>query len=307
MIGIDVGTCSVKLVETEAESPQRIRVRAVTEVAAAPGEMADGSLVNPQALGGAIRQALRKAGMTADRAAVAVPAQFGFIRRVSFPPMPLKELRAAVDLQPERYIPLGRESSVYDLHVLPGAEADGQISVVLAAAPRQTVLDLMALCRAAGLKPVRIDLEPLALYRALVGAGLTSTQADTAIVDLGASGAKISLLAGPVPVISRVVDTPRQVQGALAGTDTEDLFVDIRRSLEFVLTQTGARPSRVFVAGGGGDDIYLLLALTGYLRSSLGGRLPADFQVAPVAAPDVGVAQSHMLAFGLSLHPELFA
>jgi type IV pilus assembly protein PilM len=311
LVGIDVGNQTICVVECRAEKGRRTKVVGAAAVPTPTGSYYEGQVLDARLLAGGIRSALKAAGTRTRRAALAVPAQYGFLRRVTFPKMPVKELRAAIELQPERYIPFARDGSVYDINVLPGETADGQLAVVVAAAPRQNVADLLAACRLGGLKPARVDLEPLALHRALVGAGLAGADMCVAIVDLGASAAKISLFEGAVPIITRVVDMPHGTEDNagqfFAGVATEDLFLDIRRSLEFALSQSGARPSRVFIGGGAGEDDYLLISLTAYLRSFLAGRLPADFLVEPVRAPQLGLAQSQMLAFGLSLSPELFA
>jgi|GEM_PF-1792298 len=307
LAGIDIGTRTISVVQ--AAPPARgmqVRILGAGEAPTPPGSFHEGQVLDAKLLGEGIRQAVAQAKISARAAALAVPAQYGFLRRVTFPKMPLRELRATIDLQPERYIPLAREGSVYDVNILPGEAADGQMTAVVAAAPRQSVADLMAACRFGGLKPQRIDLEPLALHRALVVGGLADRAAAIALVDLGASAAKISLFEGEVPLISRVVDMPRsQVEGDFfAGVGTEELFLDIRRSLEFALTQSEVRPSRVYIAGGAGTDEFLLISLTGYLRSYLAGRLAADFQVEPLRAPDLGITQAQMLAFGLSVAPE---
>lgn len=291
LVGVDVGTRTITVVQAGAG----FKVEGTAEVETPPGAVQQGQVLDAALLGSAIREALRAAKVTARAAALAVPAQYGFLRRVTFPPMPLKDLRATIDLQPERYIPLSREGSVYDVQILPGLDTEGQMTAVIAAAPRQQVADLMAASRVAGLKPVRVDLEPLALHRALMAAGEAERGASIALVDLGATGAKISLFEGDLPLITRAVEV----------SGTEDLFLDIRRSLEFSLSQSGARPSRVFVGGGAGADPYLLIALTGYLRSFLAGRLPADFQVEPLQGTALGVQPSQMLAFGLSVAPEM--
>ncbi|HYF91775.1 MAG TPA: pilus assembly protein PilM [Symbiobacteriaceae bacterium] len=307
-VGIDVGSRTVSIVQAApARRGLRWRVVGATQVPTPAGSVHEGQVVDVKLLGEAIRQALREAGIKARTAALAVPAQYGFLRRVTFPKMPLKELRATIDLQPERYIPLAREGSIYDVNILPGETADGQIAAVVGAAPRHIVADLMAACRFAHLKAQRIDLEPLALNRALIAAGLAGRNSSFAVVDLGASAAKISLFEGELPLVTRVVDMPHsEVEGNFfAGVGTEDLFLDIRRSLEFALNQSDARPSRVFIGGGAGGDEFLLISLTGYLRSFLSGRLATDFQVEPLQAPDLGINQSQMLAFGLSLLPEM--
>lgn len=306
LVGVDAGSQAIKVVEVKAASGSRFTIVGMGSVSTPPNLLERGQVQDVQGLGQAIREALSQGKIRHRQAALAVPAQVGFVRRISFPRMPFKELRASIDLQPERYIPFAKDGAVYDLYPLPADPADQEISVIVAAAPRQAVEGLMQAARFAGLIPGRIDLEPLALFRAAVATGQASRESSIGIVDLGGSVAKISLFEGEIPVISRVVDMPATgPEGRAAATD--DLFWDIRRSLEFALTQLQLPLSRVLVTGGVGGDDYLALSLAAYLRGFLANRLPGDFGVEPMRDRHERIPRSHMLALGLSLPPELFA
>jgi len=310
IVGVDVGTHSIKILEVAVSSKRLTEVRKAAEAETPPGYSA-GQVPDVQALGQTLRQAFRSAKIRSRRVALAVPAQVGFVRKLMVPVMPEKELRAAIDLQPDRYIPFARDGVVYDLHLLPGPAPEGQMWAVIAAAPRKCVSDLMAACKAAGLKVVRVDLEPLALYRAALATEQAAPDQGVCLVDLGSESARISLFEGGIPIISRTIDMPRSsVEGVadpFAGVATEDLFYDIRRSLEFALTKTAQPPSRVLIAGGFGNDAYVALSLTAYLRGFLAERLPAGFRVEAMQDPAQRVPLAHMLAFGLALPPELYA
>ncbi len=306
LVGVDAGSQAIKVVEVRAAAKKAFSLQGMGTVPAPVGAFARGQIQDVKLLGDAIRAALEQAGIRERRAALAVPAQVGFVRRISFPRMPMKELRAAIDIQPERYIPFARDGAVYDIYPLPADPSKAEIPVIIAAAPRQEVEGLMRAASLAGLKPVRIDLEPLTLFRAAVATGQASREASTGIVDLGGSAAKISLFEGDVPVVSRVVDMPGMGAGERAD-GTDDVFWDIRRSLEFALTQLQLPLSRVLVTGGVGGDDYLALSLSAYLRGFLANRLPGDFRVEPMRDEEGRIPLSHMLAFGLSLRPELFA
>lgn len=306
LVGVDAGSQAIRVVAVKAASGNRYSVTGLGAVPTPPGLFDRGQVQDVVGLGQAIREALAQGKIRQRKAALAVPAQVGFVRRISFPRMPLKELRAAIDLQPDRYIPFARDGAVYDIFPLPPDPDKPEISVVVAAAPRQAVQGLMDAAKRAGLTPVRIDLEPLTLFRAAVATGQASRESATGIVDLGNASAKISLFEGEVPIISRVVDMPQLGPGERAA-GTDDLFWDIRRSLEFALTQLQMPLSRVLVTGGVGGDDYLALSLSAYLRGFLANRLPGDFRVEPMRDSEEQIPLSHILAFGLSLPPELFA
>jgi len=306
LVGVDIGSTSIKVIEVEAQAPDRLRVIGLGAAETPPGALERGQVREPQLLASAIREALARGKIRQRRAALAAAAPLGFVRRLSFPRMPLKELRASIELQAERYIPFAHDGAVFDLFELPSGEAQSEMGVVLAAAPRSTVTGLMSVARQAGLVTQRVDLEPLALFRAASATGLVGPDRAVALVDMGASAAVISLFDGGVPVVSRVLDMPNLEPDARA-EGTEEIFWDIRRSLEFALTQVNVPLNRVLVAGGVGGAEDLVLSLSAYLRSFLANRLPGDFVVQPMRDPDDRVPLSHMLALGLSLPPELLA
>ncbi|MFZ5825196.1 MAG: type IV pilus biogenesis protein PilM [Bacillota bacterium] len=306
LVGVDAGSQAIKVIEVKAVSSRRFTLEGIGSVPTPPNLFDRGQVQDVQGLGQAIREALDQGKIRLRKAALAVPAQVGFVRRISFPRIPLKELRATIALQPERYIPFARDGAVYDVFPLPSDPDNPEISVIVAAAPRQAVEALMEASKLAGLVPARIDLEPLTLYRAAVATGQASRDSSMGIVDLGGSATKISLFEGQIPVISRVVDMPSGGPSDRAAA-TDDLFWDIRRSLEFALTKLQRPLSRILVTGGLGGDDYLAISLAAYLRGFLANRLPGDFVVEPMRDTGARIPLSHMLAFGLSLPPELFS
>lgn len=305
LVGVDIGSRGIKVIEVQAQAPDRLTVMGVGSAETPPGGIERGQVRDAEVLARAIREALADGQIRQRRAALAVSARLGFIRRLSFPRMPLKELRASIELQAERYIPFAQDGAVFDLYPLPSDDGQPEMSVVLAAAPRSTVAGLMDAARLAGLVTERVDLQPFSLFRAAAATGQIPPDGVVALVDLGASAATISLFEAGVPVVSRVLDMPNLERDARA-EGTEEIFWDIRRSLEFALTQVTVPLTRVLVAGGLGADDYLALSLSAYLRSFLANRLHGDFAAQPMRDPEGRVPLSHMLALGLSLPPELF-
>lgn len=305
LVGVDLGHETIKVVEVQAKAPAEFKVWGLGSAPTPEGGLERGRVRDAQKLADSLRQALAQGKIKQRRAALAVPAHQGFVRRLSFPHMPLKELRSSIELQAERYIPFAHDGAVFDLFQLPAGAGDSEMSVVLAAAPRSVVEGLMETARQAGLVPERVDLAPLALLRAGSAAGQAQPDSVVGLVDLGRSTASIALFEAGVPTVTRVLDMP-DVQDEQRAHGTEEIFWDIRRSLEFALTQLEEPPSRVLVTGGVGGDDHLALSLSAYLRSFLSNRLPGDFAVEPLRDPEDRVPASHMLALGLSLPPELF-
>lgn len=303
-VGVDIGERWIKVVEVRAASATDFTVigAAVVET---PAGAVDGGQVRPEILAPALRKALLAGGIRSRHAVLVVPSHLSFLRRLAVPALNLAEFRGAVALQPERYIPFARSGAVFDLAPAPpGAEA-GERWVMLGAAPRQAVADLQQVARLAGLRPVRVDLEALALHRAARAVGRALPGMGVTIVDLGHAVGRISLFDADLPVITRVLDLTREGEH-YSLESLEDLFHDVRRALEFALTHSRTPPLRVLITGGKEYDTELGAAMADYLLGFLSNRLPSEFAVGPLAEAGSVVAPAQMLALGLSLTPELF-
>jgi type IV pilus assembly protein PilM len=196
---------------------------------------------------------------------------------------------------------------VLDFHQLEEFEKEGRrmVRLLMVAAQKVMIQQLVASVEAAKLTPVGVDLVPFAIVRSvgsIEGVGVGETPADEAVVDVGADITSICVHAWGVPRFVRILPSGgREVTNALVrsmGVSEEEaewlkrgegtlqdanvkqattvtqtrgaaFADDIRSSLEFYLTQMpGARIGRVLVTGGGSK-------LPGLLQL-LGERLPSE-------------------------------
>ncbi|WP_067851122.1 type IV pilus biogenesis protein PilM [Alicyclobacillus mali (ex Roth et al. 2021)] len=97
---------------------------------------------------------------------VALPSRFTVIRQLTLPAVGEKELQSAIELQIQHNIHLPFDEAAYD-YVLcdpPEDEADS-VSVLLVAADKSRVNDVIQGFRSVGIRPKTIDIHALALYR----------------------------------------------------------------------------------------------------------------------------------------------
>ena len=179
VLGLDVGTSAVRVVEVSFERPARGRqsarptvVTRVGEVPLPPGAVRDGEVVDPTAVGAAIRELWRQTGLRPRDVRVGLTGPRVVVRVVDMPAMPDDELAGAVRFSAADHIPIPFDEAVLDHAVLepaPPAEPGGpaQVRVLVAAAHRSAVDGLLAAISAGGLRAVAVDLVPFALIRAL--------------------------------------------------------------------------------------------------------------------------------------------
>ncbi|MBF8377093.1 pilus assembly protein PilM [Alicyclobacillus mali] len=97
---------------------------------------------------------------------VALPSRFTVIRQLTLPAVGEKELQSAIELQIQHNIHLPFDEAEYD-YVLcdPSEDEADSVSVLLVAADKSRVNDVIQGFRSVGIRPKTIDIHALALYR----------------------------------------------------------------------------------------------------------------------------------------------
>lgn len=188
-VGVDIGSHAIKVAELGAAGSGRYRILHVGSGPTPPGAVKEGVVVDPQALGLAIRQVLGSAGMKAGRVVSAVGGQAVIVRELKLPPMNDDELRQAARFEAERYIPYGVREVNMDFDVIGETTEENQkkMVVLLVAARREIVDKHVQALEAAGLQPFVLDVESFAVMRSLDPQSRTNGGTEAAVfVDLGA-------------------------------------------------------------------------------------------------------------------------
>lgn len=212
VLGVNIGNHSVKVVELTRRGNSFV----VQHVLTAPTQEAvvSGEVIQPDVVGQILKELLKAAGVRTRSAVVSVGGQTGVIVRVTeLPKMTHRELAQAIPLEIERHLPFQAGTAVQDYAILKDLDevAEGEQIPVLFAAARDDLVNayLMAL-QEAGLAPIGVEVEPLALARAVYAAqgfGLRDGQAEQVyvVVNLGYDGMEISFLEGTKLIFTRLV------------------------------------------------------------------------------------------------------
>ncbi len=287
-IGLDIGSTAVRAVEMTG-SPLTV-VRA-SQVALPPGAVESAEVRDPIAVSEALVRLWSEGGFKGRQVWLGVGNQRVVVREVSLPYLPENEMRSSLGFQVQEFIPMPVDEAILDYHVIGEFEQDERrmIRMLLVAAQRSMVDQVVRAVGAAKLEPLGIDLVPFALVRS-VGANddplaLESGNIEEAIVDIGAhvtnivvhdrgetkfvrilpSGGRdvtvaIARSAGVEDDVaerlkrgSAVEDAPPPQQVRQPALQRAAAFVDeVRSSLEFYSAQSkSVRIGKVLVTGGG--------------------------------------------------------
>jgi type IV pilus assembly protein PilM len=205
-LGLDIGTGFIKAVEVR---PSR-RGPVVTALGIAPtppGSFSGDVIADPKALGATIRQLLRDSGISTKRCVSAVSGQSSFvIRTIELPKMTEKELKETMRFEIDRQIPFPATDVVMSYAPLTRGDEppDAQnMTVLLAVGQQHLIRAHVETLWEAGLKPVAIDVEPLASARALLLDGYMDLT--VAVVNAGAAKTDVAIFERGLLVLPRMV------------------------------------------------------------------------------------------------------
>jgi len=199
LIGLDITATSVKLLELKLTG-KKPKIVSYTVEPLPANAVNEKNLQDVEAVGDAIRRAVKRSGTRTKACAVAVPSAM-VITKVIQMPDDLKdyEMDAQIQLEADQYIPYALEEVNLDFHIIgPSPEANGYVDVLLAASRSENVEDRTAAAEIGGLSPKIVDVEPYTLESAfqLIKHQVQNEGEDqtVAILDVGASMTSLSIL-----------------------------------------------------------------------------------------------------------------
>ncbi|HWG75880.1 MAG TPA: pilus assembly protein PilM [Steroidobacteraceae bacterium] len=286
LLGLDITTSSIKLIEL-AMSGGQYRVESYAAEPTPPNAMNEKTLVDPQAVGDAIRRAVKRSGARTREAAIAISGDAAITKVIQMPRgLREPELEAQVEMQADQYIPFPMDEVSYDFEVLGPSEKDAEsIDVLLVASRSENVEQRRAAASAAGLSARIVDVEAFALENAcrlmthqMPDGGIDHS---VAVADFGASSTTFSVLRNLKVVYTRdfafggqqlteeIMRTyglsmeeagrakkegglPHNYQAEVLDPFIDDMTQQVSRSLQFYLASGTGReqPDKILVCGG---------------------------------------------------------
>lgn len=227
-IGLDIGSTAVRAVELAGGDPPTI-VKAA-QVPLGAGAVENGEVKDPELVTAALRELWERGGFKTRQVNMGVGNQRVVVREIALPYLPEKELKASLGFQVQEFIPMSVDEAVLDYDPIGEFEQDDRkmLRMLLVAAQRQMVDQVVAAATGAKLEPVGLDLVPFALVRSVgtTGVGMDlEDEGDEAVIDVGAHVTNIVVHAGGTVRFVRILPSGgRDVTLAIArgiGVDDE--------------------------------------------------------------------------------------
>lgn len=169
-LGFDLSDLSLKIIQL-AQHKEKVCVQAFSDVSIPKEAFWGDKIKDTQLLVKIIRQAINSSKFgkfTSSEVVASIPETKSFVRVIQIPTMTESEIKEAVPWEAEAYIPLPVGQVYLDWAVVKNPALDGKINVLITASPKDYVDELVAVLKAANLKPVALETESQATVRSIV-------------------------------------------------------------------------------------------------------------------------------------------
>ena len=199
IVGLDLGSQVVKAIEITLEGPEPVITGFARVEVSAGGDRAQ-----------ALHEAFQQGRFRSKNVVTSVAGQSVVVRYINMPQMSDSELRQAIRLEADRYVPFELDETMLDCQPLrrrasrqAGDEeqaSDQPMNVLLVACQTQTLDDQISLVQAEGLTPQAVDVDVFALANAWELCGVPDDEFEggedraIALVDVGATRTSINVL-----------------------------------------------------------------------------------------------------------------
>lgn len=286
LIGLDISSSAVKMVELSGGSKEGYRVERYTIEVLPKDVVADGNIVNLEAAAQAVKKAWKRMSTSTKSVAMGLPAAAVITKKIIVPAGQREEdLEILVESEANQYIPFALEEVNLDFQIVgPAASSPDELDVLIAASRKERVEDRVAVAEAAGLKALVMDIESYAALAAfeLIEKQLPDEGRDQiiAVIDVGANSMNLTVLKNDQQIYAReqafggnqlTSDIARQYgmnfeeaeaakrannlpdtyEAELLRPFVENMALEISRALQFFFTSTQYNQVHHIVLAGG--------------------------------------------------------
>ncbi len=204
VIGVDIGTSSVKLVELKETSKGfQLENFAVGNI---PSQaIVDGAIMDAGAIVDTIRNLVREYKIKRKLVCMGLSGHSVIVKKISLPVMTAEELEESIHWEAEQYIPFDIDEVNLDFQILESTETseEGKMDVLLVAVKRDKIDDYTSVLIQAGLSPAIVDLDAFALQNAYEINYEIVPDKNIALVNVGAGIMNINVMRNGMSIFTR--------------------------------------------------------------------------------------------------------
>ena len=288
VVGIDIGTSSIKAVEV-GSSAGGVEVRrwAIEPVAGADALSA-------------LKKVVQRIHLEDQMLVASVSGKGSLIRYLDMPRMALEDLRKSFVFDLDKYLPFDPQSIYTDCTILDPQGQDKKMFVLLGAVKKEMVEERLKLFKEAGFEVDKLTLNAMAMANAFKVFGPLAAGGGNAkaLLDIGSSISSLMIFKEVSPRFARDIfvgsqELTRQIANTLGideaqaetlkcapggrlaevieacDTPINNLITEIRLSMDYFMTEKNVQVDELFLGGGGA----LLQGIAGVFEKNLGVKV----------------------------------
>ncbi len=288
VVGCDVGSSSIKIVELKPLKNDEYQLLHAAIANLSPEAIVDGAIMDSSLVVEALSRLIADNNIRNPNFGGSLSGHSVIIKKIQLPSMTDSELAESIQWEAEQYIPFDINDVNLDYVVLDSGAGD-TMDVLLVAVKKDRIADYTSVIVQAGKDPVLVDVDVFALQNAFE-ANYSADGETAALVNIGASVMNINVLHRGTSIfwrdvafggnqyteaIQRELNLPRedaerlklgdqigehslqQVMGVLNSV-SEDLAAELQKTIDFfVATSSVDRLDRLVLAGGSAQVLNL--------------------------------------------------
>ncbi len=200
MIGLDISSSSVKLVELGRSAAGELVLERFATEPFEKGWITDGQIEKFDEVAEAVRRVVARSGSKTRDAVLAMPQSAVITKKIMLPAgLRDEEMELQVEAEANQYIPFSLDEVSLDFCVIgPSPTSVGDVEVLIAASRKDRVQDRQGLAEAAGLRPVILDIEShasrMAMGRLIASLPNAGKDALVALFEIGGETTSLKVL-----------------------------------------------------------------------------------------------------------------
>lgn len=226
VVGIDIGSSSIKVVQLRKEKEQAI-LETYGELAAGPyGKMGVGQAVRlpEETMVEMLKDLFKESGVNAKRAVAAIPLKSSFVTSIRVPLVSGGQMAEVIKFEARKYIPISLEEVEMSWWILPQTKESSEkkaggvqmVDVILTAVHKETVQKYRDMISKSGLSSASYEIETFSVLRS----SIFRQTVPVMIIDFGASSTRMCIIDNGILKITHNI-----------GRGSQDLTLALSKSL----------------------------------------------------------------------------
>lgn len=202
-IGLDIGSSYIKAVQVK-DVKDGYELALFDMIPIAPELIVDGAVIDSLRLVDFMKELKAKARIKTKDCVISMSGHSSvIIKRITLPEMSEDELAESIRFEAEQYVPFDIDDVNIDFQILGPKEEPGQMDVILVAVKKDIINEFVTVVKDAGFNPVIVDVDSFALENMYEVNYDIQPDANTVLVNIGASTITLNILKGGISAFTR--------------------------------------------------------------------------------------------------------